>query len=78
MQNTITFNAVSFAVNKRNRPWGNNFVQTQHAATAVRTRNGRDAVAVYVKCTADSREAGRVYYCVYTLKGTLQECCTVN
>jgi hypothetical protein len=44
----------------------------------LRTRNGRDAVSVLVKCTNDSMEPGRVYFCVYTYKGTLLECHTMN
>lgn len=75
--NTITYNNVNISVAKKQRPFSNNFVLLK-VAGAVRTRNGRDAVAVYVKCTADSYEPGRIYYCVFTLKGNLLECCTVN
>jgi hypothetical protein len=75
--NTISHNAVTFAVKAKNRPFSNNFVQHKVAGT-VRTRNGRDAVAVYVKCTDDSREPGRIYLCVYTLAGTLLQCESYN
>ena len=83
MQNTVAFTLpstqkqISFKVNKQNRPFSNSFT-LMGIKRFVRTRNGRDAVAVLVKCTADSLEAGRIYYCVYTYKGTLIECCTVN
>lgn len=83
MQNTIAFTlpasgkAVNFTVTKKNRPFSNNFM-LMGIKRFVRTRNGRDAVAVLVKCTDDSYEAGRIYYCVYTYAGTLVECNTMN
>jgi hypothetical protein len=83
MQNTIAFTlpasgkSVNFTVNKKNLPFSNNFTM-MGVKRFVRTTNGRDAVAVLVKCTADSYEEGRIYYCVYTYKGTLLECSTVN
>ena len=83
MQNTIAFTqlstnkSITFTVSKKNRPFSNNFV-LMGIKRFVRTRNGRDAVAVLVKCTKDSYEEGRIYYCVYTYAGTLVECFTVN
>lgn len=83
MQNTISFTLpatqkqISFAVNKKNRPYSNNFT-FMGIKRFLRTRNGRDAVSVLVKCTEDSQEAGRIYYCVYTYSGTLLECSTIN
>ena len=83
MQNTVSFTLpstqkqISFTVKKDNRPFSNNFV-LMGIKRFLRTRNGRDAVSVLVKCTADSMEPGRIYYCVYTYKGTLLECFTVN
>lgn len=83
MQNTVAFTLpssqkqVSFKVNKNNRPFSNNFT-FMGIKRFVRTRNGRDAVSVLVKCTQDSLEPGRVYFCTYTYKGTLLECFTVN
>jgi hypothetical protein len=83
MQNTVAFTLpstqkqISFTVNKKNRPFSNNFV-LMGIKRFVRTTNGRDAVSVLVKCTEDSMEPGRIYYCVYTYKGTLLECSTVN
>lgn len=79
MQNTVSFvqpstqKQISFTATKKNRPFSNNFVLLG-IKRFVRTRNGRDAVEVLVKCTSDSYEPGRVYFCVYTLKGTLMEC----
>jgi hypothetical protein len=79
MQNTISFlvpstqKAVKFTVTKENRPFSNNFT-LMGLKRFVRTRNGRDAVEVLVKCTQDSNEPGRVYFCVYTYKGTLLSC----
>jgi hypothetical protein len=83
MQNTISFTQlstqkqISFTVKGKNRPFSNNFT-LMGIKRFLRTRNGRDAVSVLVKCTNDSIEAGRIYYCVYTYSGTLIECCTVN
>ena len=83
MQNTIAFTQlstnkrISFTVTDTNKPFNNNF-SMMGVKRFVRTRNGRDAVAVLVKCTKDSMEEGRIYYCVYTYKGTLLECHTVN
>jgi len=83
MQNTISFTlpasgkSVNFTVTKKNRPFSNNFVLLG-IKRFVRTRNGRDAVEVLVKCTNDSKEAGRIYYCLFTYKGTLLACDTCN
>jgi hypothetical protein len=82
MLNTIAFTLpasqkqVNFTVTKKNLPYSNNFV-LMGIKSFVRTRNGRSAVAVLVKC-ANSKEDGRIYYCVYTYKGTLLECHTMN
>ena len=82
MQNTVSFTLpasqkqINFTVSKANRPYSNNFV-LMGIKRFLRTRNGRDAVSVLVKCT-NSNEDGRIYYCVYTYKGTLLECHTVN
>jgi hypothetical protein len=83
MQNTVAFTLpstqkqISFTATKANRPFSNNFT-FMGIKRFLRTRNGRDAVSLLVKCTADSKEPGRIYYCVYTYKGTLLECSTVN
>lgn len=83
MQNTISFTlpasgkSVNFTVTKKNRPFSNNFA-LMGIKRFVRTRNGRDAVEVLVKCTTDSKEPGRIYYCLFTYKGTLLACDTCN
>ena len=79
MQNTIAFTLpsnqkqISFTVSKRNRPYSNNF-ELMGIKRFIRTRNGRPAVELLVKCTTDSMEPGRVYFCTYTYKGTLLSC----
>ena len=83
MQNTISFTqpstnkSISFNVSKDNLPFNNNFV-LMGIKRFVRTRNGRNAVEVLVKCTNDSMEPGRIYYCLFTYKGTLLACKTCN
>ena len=83
MQNIVSFTlptsgkAVNFTATKKNLPFSNNFV-LKGIKRFVRTRNGRDAVEVLVKCTTDSKEPGRVYYCLFTYKGTLLACDTYN
>lgn len=83
MQNTVSFTlpstqkTVNFTATKKNLPFSNNFV-LMGLKRFVRTRNGRDAVEVLVKCTNDSKEPGRIYYCLFTYKGTLLACDTCN
>ena len=80
MQNTILVPSLQnpvISINAKNRPFSNNFVQTQYYKT-LRTRNGRDAHVVIVKCTSDSMEPGRLYCCTFTTKGTLLSCYTLN
>lgn len=80
MQNSTNIlcvpNSVVTVTNK-NRPFSNNFVQTKYLRTE-RTRNGRNAFVVIVKCTANSKEPGRSYICMYTAKGTLLACNTLD
>jgi hypothetical protein len=71
--NTIQFNNNVINVSNKNRPFSNNFV-VKHIQGPVRTRNGRNALAVVVQATATSLDPNRVYNCVYTLKGTLLSC----
>ena len=83
MQNTIAFTLpsnnkqVSFKVNKKNLPFSNNFT-LMGIKRFLRTRNGRDAVSVLVKCTTNSNEPGRIYICMFTQAGTLLACNTLN
>jgi hypothetical protein len=71
--NTIQFNNNVINVSNKQRPFSNDFV-VKRIQGPVRTRNGRDAVEVVVQATPTSIEPYRVYYCVYTLKGTLLSC----
>ena len=79
MQNTVSFTlpstqkTVNFTATKKNRPFSNNFT-LMGIKRFIRTRNGRPAVELLVKCTNDSMEPGRVYFCTYTYKGTLLSC----
>jgi hypothetical protein len=79
MQNTVSFTLpstqkqISFTATKKNLPFSNNFT-LMGIKRFMRTRNGRDAVELLVKCTNDSMEPGRVYFCTYTYKGTLLSC----
>ena len=75
--NTICVPNHVVSINANNLPFSNNFVQTEYVRTE-RTRNGRNAFVVVVKCTTDSREPGRLYACLYTQKGTLLGCNTLN
>lgn len=77
MQNVVTTPFVTLNVTKKNLPFGNTFVQRKFVRTE-RTRNGRNAIVVFVTCTAESKEPGRVYLCAYTEKGTLLSCITAN
>ena len=71
-KNTIITPDCNIVVAKRS-PYGNNFKQKHYVKPV-----GKNAHAVIVLCTEDSKEPGRVYYCVYTNKGALKECCTLN
>ena len=77
MLNTICVPNAVVSINAKNLPFSNNFVQQKYVRTE-RTRNGRNAFVVVVKCTTNSLEPGRIYYCVYTYAGTLLECHTMN
>ncbi len=71
-KNVITCNNYSFTVTKKdNKPFSNNFIMLKSKMTQY---NGQDEITAYVKCTADSKEPGRVYVCVYSLTGKLMEC----
>ena len=77
MQNVICVPNHVVNISATNLPFNNNFVQTQYVKT-MRTRNGRNAFVVVVTCTQDSMEPGRKYCCVFTTKGTLLSCYTLN
>ena len=66
MQNTITLaNNTVVAVAKKQLPMGNNF--TVHKLIA----ETAEQVECVVRCAADSKEPGRLYYCNYTLQGKI-------
>ena len=77
MQNTICVPNAVVSITQTNLPFNNNFVQTKYVRTE-RTRNGRNAFVVIVKCTANSMEPGRSYICMYTQAGTLLACNTLD
>lgn len=64
-----TFTATAF-----NRPFGNNFV----ALITVPSPMQANEIECVVECTKDSKEPGRIYYCIYTTAGTLVSCNTLN
>jgi hypothetical protein len=66
-------NVLKLNVTKRNRPFSNNFTQKKFI-----TINESDLVELYVTCTSDSNEPGRIYFCEYTKRGKLISCCTLN
>ena len=72
--NTVSTGPYNFTVTNKNRPFGNNFV-VQKALVSEFDENEVEAV---VLCTADSREPGRTYYCIYSTKGSLLSCSTLN
>ena len=77
MQNTVTHTAGltatrKFVVKQRNLPYSNNFVQVGEAKV-----EGTN-VYVLVQCTEDSAEPSRLYACIYSLSGILQDCASVN
>jgi hypothetical protein len=74
-QNTVSAGPYNFVVTGKNKPYGNNFVLQ---SAKVVQYNGRDEVACFVLCTANSMEPGRIYFAQYSTKGSLQECYTVN
>lgn len=73
--NTVQAGQYNFTVTGKNRPFSNNFIV--QSAKVVQYA-GQDEVACFVICTANSKEAGRVYFVQYSTAGVLQECYTVN
>ena len=74
MQNTVVADGVQIVVQKQHLPFGNTFVQ--HSTFAQEEPN---EVQAYVKCTATSKEPGRIYFVAYSkATGELIECYTVN
>ena len=74
-QNTVSAGSYNFVVKGKQRPFSNDFVVQ---SAKVVQYNGKDEVACFVLCTANSKEPGRIYFAQYSTKGVLQECYTVN
>ncbi len=75
-KNVITCNNYNFKVTKKaNKPYSNNFVMLDSKITQYA---GQDEITAFVKCTADSKEEGRIYACIFSTKGELVACNTVN
>lgn len=71
MLNTVK-NAEGFTITvaKKQRPFSNDFTQIK-----VLESEEPDEVQAYVKCTANSKEPGRVYFVAYSkTTGALIEC----
>lgn len=74
--NTVTAGPYSFTVTKKaNKPFSNDFTVIK---AQVVQYDGKDEVACVVRCTATSREAGRLYSVQYSTAGELMECNTLN
>jgi hypothetical protein len=73
MQNTITLaNNNVVVIAKKQLPMGNNFVVHKILAETA------TEVECVVRCTATSKEPGRLYYCNYTLQGDIIAAQTLN
>jgi hypothetical protein len=72
--NTVSAGSYTFTVTNKQRPFGNNFVVLK---ALVSTMQANEIEAV-VKCTANSKEPGRTYYCIYSTNGELLACNTLN
>jgi hypothetical protein len=76
MKNTITCNNYNFKVTKKsNKPFSNNFLMLDSKITQYA---GQDEITALVECTADSKEEGRIYACIFSTTGDLVACNTVN
>jgi hypothetical protein len=72
--NTVSAGSYNFTVTNKNRPFGNDFV----VLTALVSTMQANEIECIVKCTAQSKEPGRTYYCIYSTKGMLIACSTLN
>lgn len=73
MQNTITLaNSTVITVAKKQLPMGNNFVVQRIVAETATD------VECVVRCTANSKQPGRLYSCNYTLQGKIIAAQTLN
>ena len=74
MFNTITCNAHTFTVAKKQRPFSNDFKQL---SSKIVQYKGQDEILAYVQCTS-SKEFGRIYAVSYNFAGEMLGCTTVN
>ena len=75
MKNVVSAGQYKLTIKGSNRPFGNDFVQTE---AEIVQYEGQDEISAYVLCDKNSREPGRIYKCAYSLDGVLQACNTVN
>jgi len=69
-KNVVSANGFAISVKKAQRPFSNNFVQIKNIEQVE-----PNEVQAYVKCTANSKEPGRVYFVAYSkATGELIEC----
>ena len=72
--NTVCGDGVTLTIAKKHLPFSNNFVQH-----SVLVQEEPNEVQAYVKCTANSKEPGRIYFVAYKIAtGKLLECYTLN
>jgi hypothetical protein len=75
MQNTVVVAPYSFTVTKaKNKPFGCNF----NTIKAIVSPMQANEIECIVKCTAQSKDPGRTYYCIYSTAGELLACNTLN
>ena len=72
--NVVCGDGFTLKVKKTQLPFSNNFVQYK-----VIEQVEPSEVQAYVKCTANSKEPGRIYFVAYSkATGELLECYTLN
>jgi hypothetical protein len=69
--NTVSVGSYNFVVTNENRPYSNDFVLQ---IAKVVQYDGQDEVYAIVKCTANSKEPGMLYFCTFSTKGELIAC----
>jgi len=62
----------TIVVKGKNRPFSNNFVLQELREVTTHF------VKCIVRCTKDSKEEGRLYYCTFTKSGGLYEAFSIN
>jgi len=74
--NTVkNYEGFTIVASKKHLPMGNNFLQQ----VVICEQPEPNEVQAYVKCTANSKEPGRVYFVAYSkTTGALIECYTID